>query len=127
LRLVKSYVAGKIFPRKGTIVGFKNFPILLRLTLKIITESRPFSEKKNGNCRIFADSCWEMLLKAIGQAQGTAKSIGKPLGNTQVHTAQRLTAKMSLFPFILSKRCISVDIHKNQRTLIIFRLSAAPL
>jgi hypothetical protein len=58
------------------------------------------------NCSVLANSCWEMLLKVIGQLLGTAKrvleshwempkgywitsgqfleGIGKPLGNTQI-------------------------------------------
>ncbi len=58
------------------------------------------------NCSVLANSCWEMLLKVIGQLLGTAKrvlescwempkgywiasgqfleGIGKPLGNAQI-------------------------------------------
>jgi hypothetical protein len=30
------------------------------------------SEKRGGNCYVLADSCWEMLLKAVGQPLGNA-------------------------------------------------------
>jgi hypothetical protein len=51
------------------------------------------SRKINRNCVVFANGCWEMLLKAIGQQWGTlkgyrkatgeyAKVIGQPLGNS---------------------------------------------
>jgi hypothetical protein len=34
----------------------------------------------NGNCHILDDSCWEILLKAIGQLLGTAKGYMKAAG-----------------------------------------------
>jgi hypothetical protein len=64
------------------------------------------SEKRDGNCHVLADSCWEMLLKAVEQPLGRAKrvqesrwempkgywaasgkflkGVGKPLGNAQI-------------------------------------------
>jgi hypothetical protein len=66
---------------------------------------RPF-RKMDRNFYVFANSCWEMLLKVIGQPLGTAKrvkkshwempkdywiafgqsleGIGKPLGNAHI-------------------------------------------
>jgi hypothetical protein len=48
---------------------------------------RSLSEKRDGNCHIFANSHWKMLLKAVGQPLDTAtgkcpKAIGTPLGNS---------------------------------------------
>jgi hypothetical protein len=84
---------------------------------------RPF-RKRDGNCHALADSCWEMLLKAVGQPLGTTKrvleshweipkgywatsgkflkGIGKPLGNAQTPATSQQKRRQN-FPVAIGK------------------------
>jgi hypothetical protein len=42
---------------------------------KKCSKKRGPSEKRDGYCYVLADSCWEMLLKAVGKPLGTAKRV----------------------------------------------------
>jgi hypothetical protein len=40
----------------------------------MLTEMQPIIEKE-WECHVLADSCWEMLLNAVGQPLGNAKRV----------------------------------------------------
>jgi hypothetical protein len=62
----------------------------------MLKEKQPFREKR-WKCHVLADSCLEMLLKAVGQPSGHW-SIEKPLGD-----AQRLLESLWAIPKVYMK------------------------
>jgi hypothetical protein len=46
----------------------------------MLGEMRP-SKKRDGNRHVLANSCWEILLKAVQENWVLLKDIGKPMGN----------------------------------------------
>jgi hypothetical protein len=47
------------------LVVFKDFTMLLQLLI-IVKRNAALQRKETKNCYIFANSCWEVLLEAIG-------------------------------------------------------------
>jgi hypothetical protein len=63
----------KLMHRSVSVVVFK----ILKApsTFNKCQQKRGPSEKRDGNCHVLADSCWDMLLTAVGQLLGTAKRV----------------------------------------------------
>jgi hypothetical protein len=73
LRLAKSTAIGKISVREEMLKVYK-FPCMPSIFFIKKCEKTAFG-KTDRNCLVFANSRWEMLLKAIGQPLGTAKRV----------------------------------------------------
>jgi hypothetical protein len=48
---------------------------MLLQILRNVNRNAALQRKRDENCHVLADSCWEMLLKAVGQLLGTAKRV----------------------------------------------------